>query len=293
MNAIETEQLVRYFGATRAVAGLDLQVPQGSIFGLLGENGCGKTTALNLIMGALVPHRGRVRVFEEDPLTMAPATRARIGYLADNMELPAWMQLGEAIRVHGSFFAQWDQDEVWRLLKTFEVAADQTYGNLSKGQKRWFLIALIVAQRPDLLILDEPSGGLDVAVRRQFLDLLLDIASQREITVLMASHILSDVERVVDHVAFVKDGRAISQARLEDLKTQVKRLCLPVSARRADIERRFNILSLCEQSDTLLATVSNFDDERMQGLDCRVEHLNLEELFLIYNTLGESEQVAS
>jgi len=293
MNVIETEELVRYFGAARAVAGLDLQVPQGSIFGLLGENGCGKTTSINLIMGALVPHQGKVHVFGEDPLTMAPATRARIGYLADNMELPAWMQLAEAIRVHGSFFAQWDPDEVWRLLQTFDVEPNQAFGNLSKGQKRWFLIALIVAQRPDLLILDEPSGGLDVAVRRRFLDLLLDIASQRAITVLIASHILSDVERVVDHVAFVKDGRIVSQARLEDLKTQVKRLCLPMKTRRADIERRFDVLSLSEQSDTLLATVSNFDNERVQGLDCRVEHLNLEELFLVYNTLGAHERVAS
>ena len=145
----------------------------------------------------------------------------------------------------------------------------------------------------DLLILDEPSGGLDVAVRRRFLDLLLDLANQRDITVLIASHILSDVERVVDHVAFVKDGRIVSQARLEDLKTRVKRLCLPASTRRYDIEKRFDIFSYCAQSDTLLATVSNFDSERVQGLDCRVEHLNLEELFLVYNTLGKHERVAS
>lgn len=293
MNVIETEKLVRYFGTTRAVAGLDLKVPQGSIFGLLGENGCGKTTTLNLIMGALVPHQGSVRVFGENPLILKAATRARIGYLADNMELPAWMQLHEAIRTHGSFFAQWDPDEVWHLMQTFEVAPDQSFGNLSKGQKRWFLIALIVAQRPDLLILDEPSGGLDVAVRRRFLDLLLEIASQREITVVIASHILSDVERVVDHVAFVKDGRTVRQARLEDLKTRVKRLCLPMSTNRTDIERRFDVLSFSEQSDTLLATVSDFELERTQGLDCRVEHLNLEELFLIYNTLEDNQRMAS
>lgn len=293
MNVIETSELVRYFGATRAVAGLDLQVPRGSIFGLLGENGCGKTTTLNLIMGALIPNQGRVRVMGEDPLTMAPATRARIGYLADQMEVPSWMTLQEAVRIHGAYFADWDPKAVWQLLDTSEVAPHQRFGHLSKGQKRWFLIALIVAQSPDLLILDEPSGGLDVTVRRKFLDLLLELASQREITVVIASHILSDVERVVDHVAFVKEGRVVQQSLLEDLKTRVKRLCLPVGTRRQDIEKRFQIISYQVQSEIVLATVSDFEEERTQGLSCRVEHLNLEELFLIYNTSSDVKQVAS
>jgi len=293
MNVIETSELVRYFGASRAVAGLDLQVPRGSIFGLLGENGCGKTTTLNLIMGALIPNQGRVRVMGEDPLTMAPATRARIGYLADQMELPAWMTLHEAVRIHGAYFADWDPKAVWQLMDTSEVAPHQRFGHLSKGQKRWFLISLIVAQSPDLLILDEPSGGLDVTVRRKFLDLLLELASQREITVVIASHILSDVERVVDHVAFVKEGRVVQQSMLEDLKTRVKRLCLPVGTQRPDIEKRFQIISYQVQSEIVLATVSDFEEERTQGLSCRVEHLNLEELFLIYNTSSDVKQVAS
>ncbi len=293
MNVIETKGLVRYFGVSRGVADLDLQVPQGSVFGLLGENGCGKTTTINLIVGALMPNEGTVRIFGEDPMTMPPSTRERIGYLADEMELPNWMTLGEAMRIQASFFPRWDRDEAWRLMKVFELSADQTYGHLSKGQKRRFLIALVVAQRPELLILDEPSGGLDAAVRRQFLDLLIEIASEREITVLIASHILSDVERVVDHVAFVKAGRTVRQAALEDLKTCVKRLCLPADTHRYEIERRFEILSLREESGVLLATVGDFDPERLEGLECRVEHLNLEELFLLHNTLGEKEKVAS
>ena len=176
MNVIETCGLSRYFGAVRAVAGMNLTVPRGSIFGLLGENGCGKTTAINLMMGTLVPNEGRVSVFDEDPLDFTPVTRARIGYLADEMTLPSWMTLGEAIGVQSSFFEHWDNDTLWQLLKTFDLHADQIFGQLSKGQKRWFLIVLIVAQRPDLLILDEPSGGLDVSVRRQFLDLLVALA---------------------------------------------------------------------------------------------------------------------
>ncbi|MCF7973825.1 MAG: ABC transporter ATP-binding protein [Phycisphaerae bacterium] len=293
MNVIETRDLVRYFGAVRAVSGMDLAVPTGSIFGLLGENGCGKTTTINLIMGALVPHEGTVRVFDEDPLSFTPATRARIGYLADEMALPGWMTLGEAIGVQSSFFEQWDNDALWRLLKRFDLHADQVFGQLSKGQKRWFLIVLIVAQQPDLLILDEPSGGLDVSVRRQFLDLLVDLVNDRDMTVLMASHILSDVERVVDHVAFVKAGKTVCQSGLEDLKTRVKRLCLPTGTHRHEIEKRFTVLSMREQSGTLLATVADFEPESLSGLECRVEHLNLEELFLVYNTRRTEEGVVS
>jgi ABC-2 type transport system ATP-binding protein len=293
MNVIETCGLVRYFGAVRAVAGMDLAVPRGSIFGLLGENGCGKTTAINLIMGALIPNEGTVSVFEEDPLDFTPATRARIGYLADEMALPSWMTLGEAIRVQSAFFEQWDHETLWQLLKTFDLHANQTFGQLSKGQKRWFLIVLIVAQQPDLLVLDEPSGGLDVSVRRQFLDLLVDLANEREMTVLMASHILSDVERVVDHVAFTKDGKTVCQSGLEDLKTRVKRLCLPVGTPRHEIEKRFTVLSMREQSGALLATVEDFKAELLSGLECRVEHLNLEELFLVYNTLDKKGEMAS
>jgi ABC-2 type transport system ATP-binding protein len=293
MNVIETRDLTRYFGAVRAVAGVDVKVPKGSIFGLLGENGCGKTTAINLIMGALIPNEGTVSVFDEDPLAFTPATRARIGYLADEMALPSWMTLGEAIGVQSSFFEQWDNDALWKLLKTFDLHADQSFGQLSKGQKRWFLIVLIVAQQPDLLILDEPSGGLDVSVRRQFLDLLVELANEREMTVLMASHILSDVERVVDHVAFIKDGKTVCQSGLEDLKTRVKRLCLPVGIHRHEIEKRFSVLSMREQSDVLLATVENFVPESLSGLECRVEHLNLEELFLVYNTLDNKGEMDS
>ncbi len=291
MNIIETRNLVRYFGTTPAVVELDLAVPQGSVYGLLGENASGKTTTLNLIMGALVPNDGTVSILGEDPLTMPAATRARIGYVADEMGVPDWMKLSEAKNIHASYFQTWDSDLYTRLMSDYALREDRRFGTLSKGQKRRFILTLIVSQRPEVLILDEPAGGLDTAVRRQFLDLLIEQASERDITVLLSSHILSDVERVVDHVAFIKAGRLVTQSGLEDLKMRVKRLCLSMDTPDDAVRGRFNILGTVLRPDTQLIVVDDFEAEKLDGIDCRVEHLNLEELFLVYNQLDPRGKV--
>jgi ABC-2 type transport system ATP-binding protein len=284
MNVIETKGLCRSFGATPAVLGLDLQVPEGSVFGLLGENGSGKTTTIRMIMGSLVPHDGEVRVWGHDPLRIPLRERARIGCVWDEMELPAWMRLREAMDLHASYFPQWDALQAQELLKRFELNLRAPFGTLSKGQKRRFLLLLAVAQHPDLLVLDEPSSGLDVAVRRQFLDLLMELANTRRLTILISSHILSDVERIIDRVAFIKAGRLVRQDSLEDLKAQVKRLHVATVDAEALLRQRFEVLSLQRNADGLLAVVNDFAPEKLAGLEARVEHLNLEELFLAFNT---------
>ena len=284
MNVIETKGLCRSFGATPAVLGLDLQVPEGSVFGLLGENGSGKTTTIRMIMGNLVPHDGEVRVWGHDPLRIPLRERARIGCVWDEMELPIWMRLREAMDLHASYFPQWDAVQAQELLKRFELNLRAPFGTLSKGQKRRFLLLLAVAQQPDLLVLDEPSSGLDVAVRRQFLDLLMELANTRRLTILISSHILSDVERIIDRVAFIKAGRLVRQDSLEDLKAQVKRLHLVTDQAEALLRQRFEVLSLQRNADGILAVVNDFAPEKLAGLEARVEHLNLEELFLTFNT---------
>ena len=115
----------------------------------------------------------------------------------------------------------------------------------------------------------------------------MELASEREITILISSHILSDVERVVDNIAFIKHGRLLRQAGIEDLKSGVKRLCLPKGFEMSQIQDRFSILSTREESDALLVVVDGFEPEKLDGVECRVEHLNLEELFLVYNRMGE------
>jgi len=290
MNIIEMEHVARFFGPVPAVVDLSLTVPKGSVFGLLGENGSGKTTSIKLMMGALIPQEGTVRVFGDDPVGMPPETRARIAYVADEIALPNWMRLAEAMHLHASYFEQWNEKMALERLRKYELALKQPFGTLSKGQQRRFLLTLMLAQQPELLILDEPAGGLDVAVRREFLDTLMDLANEREVSILMASHILSDVERVVDHVAFTKKGGLILQANLEDLKGQVKRLCFPAPPEEAALAAQFNVLASSRDGGAFQAVVDDFTSEKMNGWDCRVEHLNLEELFLVYNARGRAEK---
>lgn len=290
MNIIEMEHVSRYFGQTRAVSDLSLAVPKGAVFGLLGENGSGKTTSIKMMMGALFPQEGTVRLFGVDPGGMAPETRSRIAYVADEVALPNWMRLSEALALHSAYFAQWDENMALERLRKYELALNQTFGTLSKGQQRRFLLTLALAQQPELLVLDEPAAGLDVAVRREFLDTLMELANEREVTILLSSHILSDVERVVDHVAFTKKGKLVLQANLEDLKGTVKRLCFPTPPPEDRLQERFNVLSTRREGGALLAVVDDFTAEKLNGFEARVEHLNLEELFLVYNALAVSEE---
>lgn len=290
MNVVEIKGLCRAFGATRAVSGLDLEVPEGSVFGLLGENGSGKTTTIRMLMGDLVPHSGEIRIWGHDPLRIPIRERARIGYVWDEMELPSWMRLQEAMAIHASYFPQWDAACAQDLLGRFELNAYAPFGPMSKGQKRRFLLLLAVAQRPDLLVLDEPSGGLDVAVRRQFLDLLMELASTRKLTVIISSHILSDVERVIDRVAFLKAGRLVRHGDLDDLKAQVKRLHVNSESAEQLLRNRFTVIAEQRNTDGRWLTVADFSPDKMEELDAEVEHLNLEELFLAFNSAKPGQE---
>lgn len=283
MNAIETRGLCRAFGPTPAVRGLDMEIPEGSVFGLLGENGSGKTTTIRMIMGALVPHDGQIRVLGHDPLTMPVPVRARIGCVWDDMKVQGWMSLREATHIHASYFPQWDSEQARELFDRFELHPEMLFGGLSKGQKRRFFLLLALAQQPDLLVLDEPSDGLDVGIRRHFLDILMERAGERRMTIVISSHVLSDVERIIDRVAFIKGGRLIQQDSLEDLKTRVKRLCVNAGGDEEELRRRFHVRTIQRHADGFVAVVEDFSPEKLNGLNAYVEHLNLEELFLVFN----------
>jgi ABC-2 type transport system ATP-binding protein len=194
------------------------------VFGLVGVNGAGKTTLIRHAMGMLRAQAGTVSVFGLDPVSAPHAVLSRIGYLSELNELPEWMRVDELIQFTRAFYPNWDESYAQSLRQNFELAPDKLVQSLSKGQRARLGLLLALAHRPELLILDEPSSGLDPLVRRDILRAIIKTIAQEGRTVLFSSHLLDEVERVADRVAIINGGRIIQNEELESLKSNYHRV---------------------------------------------------------------------
>jgi len=172
-NTIEISRVKRRFGKTMALDDVSLNVPQGIVMGLIGENGAGKTTLIKHVLGLLKAKEGDVRVFGLDPVRDPEGVLGRIGYLSETRDLPEWMRISELMRYTQPFYPSWDQAYAEQLRETFELDSDQKIKTLSKGQRARTALLISLAHRPDLLLLDEPSSGLDPIVRRDILSAII------------------------------------------------------------------------------------------------------------------------
>ena len=215
---IRVFQLTRRFGSNVALDRVDLDVPRGKVFGLVGANGAGKTTLIRHILGLLKAQDGLVRVFDSNPVTDPPGVLSRIGYLSEENDLPGWMRVAELIRYKRAFYPKWDDAYAAELRKTFDLPPEARVGNLSKGQRARAGLLIALAYRPELLVLDEPSAGLDPLVRRDILAAIIRTIADEGRTVLFSSHLLDEVERVSDHVAMINRGRVVLSADLDTVK---------------------------------------------------------------------------
>jgi ABC-2 type transport system ATP-binding protein len=224
--AVRTEDLgYRFgrFGGTWAVRHLDLAVPAGAVYGLLGENGAGKSTVLRLLLGLLRRHEGRVEVLGRDPLADAVAVKERVGYVAESLELYDWMTVDDLRGFVGRYRRGWDRELATRLRERFRLAPDRRVGELSKGQKAMAGLLLALSFRPDLLLLDEPTSGLDVTARRLFYETVLAEYQAEGGTILLASHQVHEIAGLVDHLGILREGRLEVSAPLEELQRSVRR----------------------------------------------------------------------
>jgi ABC-2 type transport system ATP-binding protein len=220
MNAIELQNIVKSYGNKRVLTGLDLVVPTGTVLGLLGTNGAGKTTLIKCALGLIRPPQGEARLLGEPAWTLSAAAKARIGYAPQVVNLYPWMKIRHLVDYTSAFYPNWNPDLVARLSRQWEIPAEDRVGTLSVGQLQRLAIMLALGHEPDLLILDEPAASLDPLARRQFLQMIIDLATPGQRTVLFSTHITSDLERVADRVAILKSGRIAWHGLLEDLKEQ-------------------------------------------------------------------------
>lgn len=193
---IEIRGLSKSFGRTRVLDGVDLTVPRGSVFGFLGLNGAGKSTTIRILLGLLRADGGSCRVAGTNPLHEPIATRRRVGYMAENQTMYAWMKVAEMSAWCGRFYPSWDAGLAEALRRQMGLAADAKIGTLSKGQTSKLALLLALAHRPELVILDDPVLGLDPLARRDFLREVIGQLQARDVTVFFSSHLLYEIEPV-------------------------------------------------------------------------------------------------
>ena len=215
--AIETEGVSYRAGRGFAVRDLTFQVGVGEVCGFLGPNGAGKTTIIRLLMGLLRPERGTIRIFGRPFPSEAPAILAEVGYVPERPHFDLTLTVRQILRFQGAFYPTWDDAFATSLVERLEVDPAQTFGRLSKGQKAKVMILSALAQRPRLLLLDEPTDGLDPVVRREILDILLGEIQERNVSVLVSSHLVHELQGLCTRIAIVDGGALVATSTLEAL----------------------------------------------------------------------------
>ena len=226
---VEIHGLSKKFGKKTALSNINLTAASGRVLGLVGENGAGKTTLIKHIMGLFKAQEGTVRVFGIDPAQDPVGVLSRIGYLSEDRDLPHWMRIDELLNYTRAFYPDWDDTFAEELREIFNLDPSAKIKELSRGQKAQAALLTALAYRPSLLLLDEPSSGLDPVVRREILTAIIRTVADEGRTVFFSSHLLEEVERVADDVAMINRGEITMCDSLENIKSNHHALTLRFS----------------------------------------------------------------
>lgn len=221
---IEVRNLTQRYGKGRIIyENLSFDVPRGGILGLLGKNGTGKTTTINILMGYLKPQSGECRIFGEDITMLRPSTRARIALLIEGHVQYSFMTIEQIEKFYSNFYPQWNREAYYELMRKLHVSPHQRISTMSCGQRSQVALGLILAQNADLLVLDDFSLGLDPGYRRLFVEYLRDFTSSEDKTVFMTSHIIQDLERLIDDCIMLDYGKILVQMPVKNLLRDLSR----------------------------------------------------------------------
>ncbi|WP_319589946.1 ABC transporter ATP-binding protein [uncultured Draconibacterium sp.] len=221
-NAIECKNLTHYYGKKLVYENLNFHVEQGTILGLLGKNGTGKTTTINILNGFLQPRSGECLIYGENSQHLSPQNKSRIGFLIEGHVQYSFMNIHQIEKFYSRFYPKWDKEPYWELMSKLKVVADQKISSMSCGQRSQVALGLILAQDPDLLILDDFSMGLDPGYRRLFIDYLREYAKAKNKTIFTTSHIIQDMERLIDDVLIMDFNRILTQRNVHHFINEFK-----------------------------------------------------------------------
>ena len=217
-SVISVRGLTQRYGTGRVIySDLSFEVPKGRILGLLGKNGTGKTTTINILMGYLRPQKGECRIFGEPITELSPATRSRIALLIEGHVQYSFMTIAQIEKFYSRFYPKWNREAYYELMKKLHVTPDQRISSMSCGLRSQVALGLILAQNADLLVLDDFSLGLDPGYRRLFIDYLREFAKAEDKTVFMTSHIIQDLERLIDDCIILDYGKILTQMPVDRL----------------------------------------------------------------------------
>lgn len=295
-DVVRTNRLTKSYGDKFVVDSLNLRVEQGQVYGFLGRNGAGKSTTIKMLLGMVRPDYGEAELLGEKMAEMSPRTRERIAYIAEGHPLYNWMTIGEAIRFTQSFYSRWNAALVDQILDHFELSRQRKLRRLSNGQRAQVSLALAVAPEPELLILDDPTLGLDTVVRRDFLESMIQIIQRKGRTILFSSHVLGDVERVADRIGIMVDGVLRVDCPTDMFRESIKKLVLdfvgpaPEAVNCPGLVASWHLgrqleLVLVGYDDLQRAAVEALEPQKVQVID-----LNLEEAFVEY-TRGQKRSL--
>jgi ABC-2 type transport system ATP-binding protein len=222
--AVATQGLAKRFGKVTALADVNLQVPEGAVYVLVGPNGAGKSTTFKVLLDLLRPTAGTAEVFGMDPRSRGPEVRAQIGYVPERLDWGyGWMRVGRLLEHHATFYPSWDAEYAARLVRLFDLKLDRKLSSLSKGQARRVHLTMAMAHRPRLLVLDEPTDGLDPLMLDQTLGYLVEHVAETPTTMLISTHMVHDVDRLADHVGVMQGGRLVLQVPREVMHRSLRR----------------------------------------------------------------------
>jgi ABC-2 type transport system ATP-binding protein len=285
--AIKIEGLHFSYGRKKVLKGVDLEVPKGSIFGFLGRNGSGKTTTIKTLLGLQKPQAGRCIVGGLDSVTQTLEIRKRIGFMAEDQQMYGWMTVSRIIKWVAGFYPNWDYTFADELLDILRLPRNIKVKALSKGQNSSLALLLALGHRPEIVILDDPTLGLDPIARKDFLRHVIDLLQSNGVTVFFSSHLLYEIEPVADHIAILDDGVIIKASATEQLRESVRRFALtPTSG--ADFGNVPGILDVLRVGANVSVTLEDCDQAKrgsLKGMSVNgmtETALNLDEIFEAY-----------